>query len=235
MPAYTKTSLAEALTRLGSKKANWIWEKEQGGANPVLADKYRNYNANKNKHGWSELFDYCWCVYEKAFTATGDQLIGRVADLKGFKAKVAGIIVERGDTLFNSSTQGNILEMDKWSPVVNDCWILGGVHRRADFRLESPRAMANLWDGDRKGLVVTAREILGLTRFGYERVVQQNLVKYVSKSPLRSLTATLEAYAECIAAQEKAGPIAAIRLMGLRDDVAAQIRGFDRSGLKKVN
>ena len=70
-------------------------------------------------------------------------MIGRVADINGFKAKVAAIGITRRD----------LLEMDKWTPVVNDCWVLGGVHRRAAFRLESPRALDNLWEGARGDLV----------------------------------------------------------------------------------
>lgn len=228
MPAYTKETLKRALRNLGPAR-QWVWEANRGAANPVLAEKFRYYDRNKDM--LTELLDYCWCVYEKAYVAAGDQMIGRVADLNGFKAKVAAIDITRGDTLFNNATRGNILEMDKWSPVVNDCWILGGVHRRAAFRLESPRALDNLWDGARGGLVVTAREILGLMHFGYERVMQQGQVKYVSTKPVRSLTASVEEYDRVATLHERAGRSSVTQLVGLREDVAAQIRGFDRTRL----
>jgi hypothetical protein len=232
MPAYNEVTLRAALSAVGTGKG-WAWQAKPGVGNPALTDKYRYYE--RNKDFMTELFDYCWCVYDKALHAGGDQLIGRSDDLKPLKQKIANIDVAKGQTLLQHATQGNILEMDKWGPTVNDCWVLGGVHRRANFQLVSPRSFQNLWDASRNGLVVTAREILGLQLFGYEReTTPGGAVTFVSKSPVKALTASLELYDRELVQRERQGPGAATGLMGLRDDVAAQIKSFDKSKLRRV-
>jgi hypothetical protein len=103
-----------------------------------------------------------------ARSAAGHQVIGRVTHLTGagLYKQVADVSGLRG-TLFDPGAQGNLLQMDKWARVVNDSWILGGVHRAATFRLTSPRSLENLWNFSGGYASVTAREILGLLHFGY--------------------------------------------------------------------
>lgn len=115
-----------------------------------------------------ELSEYCWCAYEKAFHSAGDLVIGRVQHLNtaDLYNKVSEIIGQ--ETLFDGKAKGNLLKMDKWACVVNDSWILGGIHRRAKFRLASSLVLENLWNSSGGYLVVTAREILGLLHFGYQ-------------------------------------------------------------------
>ncbi len=67
----------------------------------------------------------------------------------------------------SASARGNVLKMDRWHPTMNDCWVLGGVHRRATFKLVSARVPGNIWNYSMNIPVVTARELLGLLRYGY--------------------------------------------------------------------
>ncbi|MEM9500644.1 MAG: hypothetical protein AAF941_02240 [Pseudomonadota bacterium] len=133
-----------------------------------------------------ELTAYCYSCYEKAKNASGAQVIGRERDLKaaGLYEKVAEIVDTPGagakGSLFDNAAQGNLLLMNKWATVMNDAWLLGGIHRGADFRLASPQSLANLWNNPGGYLIVTGREILGLTAFGYRLHQDQN-------SPLRDL------------------------------------------------
>lgn len=61
------------------------------------------------------------------------------------------------------------LQAKHWSPLVNDAWILGGVHGGHDFMIVSPLSWYNLWaPWTPYKNTVTAREILGLkTVFKY--------------------------------------------------------------------
>jgi len=146
-----------------------------------------------------ELAEYCWAAYSKALRSRGHMVIGRVNHLNNANlyAKVADI-VGGGTTLFDAGTEGNLLQMDKWARVVNDAWILGGVHRRADFRLASPRRLSNLWNTDGGFFVVTAREILGLVNFGFEFEDRGPWQFMVSRSYVKSTTADLVKYERLI-------------------------------------
>jgi hypothetical protein len=144
-----------------------------------------------------ELSIYCWTAYSKSYFTNGDMVIGRTHHLNaaGLYEKVAEIIGNHG-TLFDGAARGNLLQMDKWMTLMNDSWILGGVHRGAPFRIASPRILENLWNQELGFLVVTAREILGLQRFGYElaevgpyRVFQLN-----ARNRIRAMTADLIHY-----------------------------------------
>jgi hypothetical protein len=50
----------------------------------------------------------------------------------------------------------------------NDAWLLGGAHGHADFNLASPRWEKNLWDSGSGRLTATGRELIFLSRHGYE-------------------------------------------------------------------
>src|SRR5207249_5996071 len=115
---------------------------------------------------FDEIAEYGWDAYEKAVSSQGDVVIGRVPHLNaaGLYEKVGEMLKE--DTNFDAKAAGNLLKMDKWAKVVNDSWVLGGIHRHGLFRLASPRAIENLWNQNGY-FIVTAREILGLLHFGY--------------------------------------------------------------------
>jgi len=62
---------------------------------------------------------------------------------------------------------GAILNTIHWSFLVNDSWLLAGVHQQRAFYLASDRRLANLWDTENNRIRVFARELIGLDAFGY--------------------------------------------------------------------
>jgi hypothetical protein len=64
------------------------------------------------------------------------------------------------------ATRGGVLHYPTgWHFLMNDSWILGGVHGGVEFHLASPRVTQNIFaDGM---LTVTGRELTGLRAFGY--------------------------------------------------------------------
>jgi hypothetical protein len=158
---YTAQTIRRDLSELGV--SSWDW----AGNGPRAQIDLRTGKAPVQSAA-AQIGEYCWCAYDKAFRAAGDEAVGRVNHLNaaGLYEKVSDIVGK--ETLFSQGTQGNLLRMDKWARVVNDSWILGGVHRGAKFRLTSPRVMENLWNYAIGAPVVTGREILGLLHFGYQ-------------------------------------------------------------------
>jgi hypothetical protein len=179
--AYTERQLYDAIVQLAiiSHMKWWPWE-----------DK--SVKTPEDQKGtsifWREMTKYCWQAYTKANGSAGMAYIGRMADVKDLKGTLCKIDLEKGQTLFDEGTKGNALEMNKWAPVLNDSWVLGHIHRFADFELYSPRSFQNVWEDspNRKGMVVTAREITGLETFGYLRETVTGVnVKYICKDHKR--------------------------------------------------
>jgi hypothetical protein len=164
VPYLTKDSIRNDLKQLGV--TSWDWPGDKPGA--LRPDVKKRLPTSGGAEALDEIVEYCWTAYEKSYRSTGDLVIGRVDHLNaaGLYSKVAEML--QGQTLFDRASQGNLLQMDKWARVVNDAWILGGVHRHGLFRLASPRVMENLWNKSGGYFVVTAREILGLLNFGYQ-------------------------------------------------------------------
>ena len=67
----------------------------------------------------------------------------------------------------DSDGSGSILSADLWSLLANDAWLLGGIHARTEFHFASPLRWENLWDEGGSRMTVTAREVIGITAFGY--------------------------------------------------------------------
>jgi hypothetical protein len=163
----------------------------------------------RNQNFLNDLAEYCWLVYSKALSAGDAQLIGRTGDLwvperlerAGIKDKDSAEYV-----LWNPNTKGNIQKMDKWSPNVNDCWVLGGIHRLATFELVSDLVVANLWDFGQKFHVVTAREILGLLHFGYRFEKYHGKLALVCVDSAVAKDATIEEYDDFMATEQHTGP-----------------------------
>ena len=75
-------------------------------------------------------------------------------------------------------TQGSILHYPRMNPaqgfhahapwhfLINDSFILAGVHKQQEFQIASPRTPANIKNHD--GPTVTFREFIGLRAFGYK-------------------------------------------------------------------
>ncbi len=189
---YTKATLLADLKKLGIKAFDWPGDKPGQVRPEVRAGMSPSIGAGVDTE-LAELAEYCWKSYEKSLNSSGNLLIGRVQHLQaaGLYAKVAEIVGDR--TLFHGSAQGNLLQMDKWALVMNDAWILGGVHRQGLFQLASPRVMDNLWNKDGY-FIVTAREIIGLLHFGYQFEQIGMYQCFVSKSPVRATSADLIKY-----------------------------------------
>jgi hypothetical protein len=221
--AYNIITLRGALKEMDVASADkpWIWQANDKAVNPKLQEQFpygrakADYDVNTiNKKDpdninkiLNDLTEYCWLVYSKSFETSGPHIIGRVDDLWiPAYLELFGITDKKTQTLWNSSAKGNIQVMDKWSPVVNDCWVLGGVHRRASFQLVSVLSPKNLWDLDRKGHVVTAREILGLLHFGYSMMQGPASLWFTCTDVAKANAATVQEYSSFMRAQEAMGP-----------------------------
>ncbi|MFC1572331.1 hypothetical protein ACFL6M_01910 [Candidatus Eisenbacteria bacterium] len=124
--------------------------------------------------------------------------------------------------------------LDKWAPVVNDCWVLGGVHCRADFDLVSVRTLKNLWNFNQGFHVVTAREILGLINLGYSVKQKPNLVKFVCTDPGKAQAATIQAYDAFVKGKERMGADSIRSILVMDPALKNEIHGFDQSRLRHV-
>lgn len=145
-----------------------------------------------------------------------------------------GISIVDQQTLWDPHTKGNIQVLDKWTPVVNDCWVLGGVHRRADFGLVSVRTLKNLWDFNQSFHIVTAREILGLLNFGYSVKEHPNVVKLICTNPGKAQEATIQAYDTFMKDKQRTGVDSIRSILVMDPALKNEIRGFDRSRLRHV-
>ncbi|MEL6397376.1 MAG: hypothetical protein AAFQ71_15480 [Planctomycetota bacterium] len=200
---YTKNTIRRDLQQINALGNGFLW-----GGGPAIAGMTRPDVAAKNPRigqegpdGPSEIIEYCWTVYQAAHTAAGDQVIGRVNDIHdkldfyrrlcNLRRPVGG--VPDRTTNHDAGTRGNLLHMDKWTLCMNDSWILGGVHRRANFRLVSNLTLANLWNAAGY-FVVTAREIRGLLNFGYQLKQAGPYKMLMCTNRVRAMTADLIKY-----------------------------------------
>ncbi|MGW0395631.1 hypothetical protein ACWDYJ_33120 [Streptomyces sp. NPDC003042] len=99
--------------------------------------------------------------------------------------KIAGIdtaMIKNFETMSEAtkeSGRGEILDSGQWSILVNDAWLLGGIHYIAQFFLASPRSKENIYRTVRPdwfksgrrfrpGFTVFSRELIGLVACGYK-------------------------------------------------------------------
>lgn len=96
----------------------------------------------------------------------------------------------------DSDDSGSILSADQWSLLANDAWVLGGIHARTEFHFASPLRWENLWDQRGNRVTVTAREVIGITAFGYRisRPVPQLEAVALCRDDLKAAAASLPAY-----------------------------------------
>jgi hypothetical protein len=96
------------------------------------------------------------------------------------------------------ATLGSVLHYPRgWHFLMNDSWILGGVHGQVEFHLASPRVADNI---HAQGfLTVTGRELTGLRAFGYKitRMVNGTEIAHCVKEQAAT-SATLSAYWQAI-------------------------------------
>lgn len=119
--------------------------------------------------------DVAWRIYyAAAFASRQDDdrglVIGRLASAER-RGAVIDEHVRANFRTMNEATaatgQGAVLDSPNWTFLVNDAWVLGGLHLGAPFYLASPRTVANLYDLDADHLTVFGRELCALTSFGY--------------------------------------------------------------------
>jgi hypothetical protein len=233
---YSMITMREALKQLGltSDHNAFVWEAKKGAVNPHLSKQFEGLGG-RGKNMLNDMLEYCWLAYSKSLSASGPLLIGRRGDLwVTDHLKRAGITNKDKETLWDPHTKGNIQLLDKWAPVVNDCWVLGGVHRSADFELVSMRTLQNLWDFKEGYHVVTAREILGLLHFGYSLKQHPAVVKLVCTDRGKAHGSNLLDYAALMKGKEAAGPDSIRSILVMDPALQNQIQTFDKSRLKHV-
>lgn len=238
--AYTRVTMRQALARVSAGDPKFVWEESKGAVNPQLAAQPAYQRAQTVYEGQTIanlLLEYSWLAYSKARQASGPQLIGRTGDL-WVPTYLDQANLNPAATLWDPNTNGNIQKLDKWAPIVNDCWVLGGIHRRADFELVSVRTLQNLWDFkgvDGKPLhVVTAREILGILHFGYSFATRSVTSRLVPVDTGKADAATVEAYAQLMQEESLKGSDSIRSVLQLDPKLQKQIHEFDRSTLRHV-
>lgn len=231
---YSMITMRQSLKNVGVSKgvASFCWEAKPGEVNQQLVSMFP---FGRGKNFLNDLLEYCWLVYSKAKVATGPQLLGRQGDLwVAAHLSAVGISDTKKQTLWDSYTKGNIQVMDKWSPTVNDCWVLGGVHRQADFELVSVRTLQNLWDFKMGFHIVTAREILGLLHFGYKLDTSKTPLRFVCKDFAAAQSATIEGYDAYMKEMQAKGPDSIRSVLVMDPKLQNEIQNFDKTTLKHV-
>lgn len=120
--------------------------------------------------------EMCWKIYQNSRNNEHGKLVcGLMSDLRGAKRQLGGTNkLHTGsvlDIVNKSQTPGG-----NWSTLANDCWILGGIHAHLPFQLVSNPTGATIKNpnyvsgksNESHMMRVTARELIGLTRFGYK-------------------------------------------------------------------
>ncbi|MGK0707033.1 hypothetical protein ACSFCW_27030 [Yokenella regensburgei] len=230
---YNLLTLRRDIESLGTKSSEnpFVWEEQNGIVDEELTNRF--HNGRRRKNYINDLAEYCWLVYKKAFVSTGPMLIGRSGDL-WIKSVLAQFNLKKDEYLWKENATGNILMMDKWAPILNDAWVLGGVHRHADFHLMSILAPENLWNYQSGYHIVTAREIIGLQNFGYQRVLIGNKIIFKCKDISSADNANLRSYSllmkkEMSQQESSINKLILEPVAGLNRD----IQNFDYSRLKR--
>ncbi len=185
--AYSKETLALDIDilfpRYSAMYQKWPWKRDSNEVIPDFKEQLKDvcwtiYNKT-HTDGGEQIMGREWDTDPFAafaniggrtgYTAkTSFQNVGHGRYEKVVNWKPVGAAAKSDHEINTSDTaRGNVLKMDRWHPTMNDCWVLGGVHRRATFKLVSARVPGNIWNFQYNFPVVTARELLGLLRYGY--------------------------------------------------------------------
>lgn len=122
-----------------------------------------------------EHIEMCWMLYQNSRNNVHGKLVcGLLTDLRDAKRALGGTNDLHTGSVLNIVNKTKQLGRG-WSTLANDCWILGGIHARLPFQLVSdPVGQTfkdpNYVDGksnENHMMRVTARELIGLTHFGY--------------------------------------------------------------------
>ena len=233
--SYSMITMRAALMKVGFSKGvmPFVWEQDKGNVNHLLNAQFRFGRSSGNY--LNDLLEYCWLVYSKCLNGVGSQMIGRTGDLWVTQyLQKAGISLQQKQTLWDAHAKGNIQVMDKWSPTVNDCWVLGGVHRMANFEPVSELVLKNSWDFKTNLPVVTAREILGLLHFGYKLTKEAKRTTYECVNAGAARGASIEEYDRYMKEMQAQGPDSIRSILAMDSNLQGEIHSFDKSNLRKV-
>jgi hypothetical protein len=151
-------------------------------------------------------YSRCWRVYKAAFDVKLEVLvIGRVTALGNEVMKNFGTVDAADlDAIGVEPASGSVLRDHGWSILLNDAFLLGGVHALHQFRVASPRIGDNLYNSTKCEMTVMGRELVGLKTFGYEPVREQSGAgeAFIPKKPELALNATFEAYQKAVVQAE---------------------------------
>ncbi|EPJ95534.1 hypothetical protein [Pseudomonas sp. CFII68] len=130
---------------------------------------------------------YGWELYQNAYkNALNALVLGELATLR--KEGGEDLFTNFGTTSYTpdshskkfftgqkpeaSQQTGSILSEQYWWPLMNDCWLLGGVHRLCVFYLAYKKALNKnfLWSDAAKRPTILGRELIALEAFGYKRI-----------------------------------------------------------------
>ena len=161
----------------------WATQAEFNQAVLAVADKYQ---ALERTFSWLKSFDVtkAFALYTNAARSRFNFLVCGRTRINQDRNRVEGSSIEEVD-LFNLgathhspvnqdvrasySGTGSVLHYRSgWHFLLNDAWLLGGVHSESEFHLASPRHRNNIVDPKGNVLTVTGRELTGLNEFGYK-------------------------------------------------------------------
>ncbi|MEG5037564.1 MULTISPECIES: hypothetical protein [unclassified Microcoleus] len=159
-----------------------------GGVIPSNTDYLESY-----KEGYEKT---CYQVYCNAYdSALKFLVIGRI--VKDGVPPIGLSELEEKNFLFtNEQRTGSILRVEdkKWTVMINDSWVIGGINALLPFYVASPRQRQNIYH-DTYQFTVTGRELIGLTHFGYQPISHPQLGEvFVCKDAKRAQGATLTEY-----------------------------------------
>ena len=90
-----------------------------------------------------------------------------------------GMHLELVKEKYGTADQGGtlLIGIKDWDPIVNDCWIMGGIHSTKPFYLMSVLSYNTVYNKKEASnpdptrvMYVTTREVAGLNLFGYTRI-----------------------------------------------------------------
>lgn len=278
---YSEATLLQDLERLlpvyPPHMKKWVWEAEAGVIKRHEAFGDRTQVPPPPDDEGKFLFSlhlYCWAIYNRTNTDSGEQIIGREWDTDPYSLSTANISGRPSHTgytrtgtkwsevrgkwekhtmwgaesakdtpgavpglNYDKGAGGNVLKSDKWHPTMNDCWLLGGVHRQATFILVSPHIPENIWNPHGYP-IVTAREILGLHHYGYTATQVKDKVVFKPGNKAQASKATICDYWNMIdsVVPEKSEATRFMRklLDIFKNPYHAELRGFDKNKLNQV-
>lgn len=137
-----------------------------------------------------------WKVYKKSNQQNGDMFMGRLADT-GKLYEEFGLGTPQ-DAVYNLSAGKpiNVQKLKDWTILINDCWMLGAIHKQRTFNLVSKiSSTEDIWN-PRGYFIVTGRELWALINFGYKPERNNSGISFVCDNPAQANSATLTKYAQ---------------------------------------